>query len=345
MLSLLDYQIIGALAYSAQFRFPLTKDEVFNRLLSSDQALLIQQNYVGDLGSLQTSKKQPPITKEDLNSRLNKLKSVGIIEEFGGYFYLSACLENREGLQNLIQLKKHKKLEAEKLKKQAWRLKDFFRKQPQILAAGFTGALAVDNPELEPDLDLIMIVQKNRLWLTRLVVLLRALVLGKKRPFWGKNKKNKDHWCFNLWLEENKMCLPNHQRNIYSAYEAAQINWFYDPYNYRAKFYQQNQWLEKYLAHFSIKKIDDTLDAAVDGEFVENSNKGGLLSFCATLLNKLIFLIWRTYLCHRNKIPLINLTLGQAFLHDDASYKQLLDRWHKQLNLVFVKLKQTSAQA
>jgi hypothetical protein len=339
MLSLLDYQIIGTLAYSAQFKFPLTKDEIFNRLLSSDQALLVKRNYMVDLEVAETSKKVPPLIKKDLEFGLKKLKRIGVVEELGGSFYLSACLKNNEELQNLIQQKKHKKRKSKKLKKQAWRLKTFFRKQPQILAAGFTGALAVDNPELEPDLDLIMIVQKNRLWLTRSVVLLRALILGKKRPFWEKNKKDKDQWCFNLWLEEGAMCLPNHQRNTYSAYEAAQINWFYDPYNFRAKFYQQNQWLEKYLAHFPLKRANDAPDAVVDNEFMEKSNKGGLLDYCAALLNKLIFFTWKLYLCHRNKIPLINLSLSQAFLHDDASYKQLLDEWHKQLNLVFVKLK------
>lgn len=77
----------------------------------------------------------------------------------------------------------------------------FLKKIPWIRFAGISGSVSYLTAATDDDIDIFMVVKKNRLWITRGVVRVILTLTGRRRRY-GK-KDFKDKFCTNFYIEEN----------------------------------------------------------------------------------------------------------------------------------------------
>ena len=119
---------------------------------------------------------------------------------------------------------------------------------PWIKLIGVTGALAMNNAEENDDVDLLIVTIANRLWLTRLLVVMIIEISGRRRR--PGDRQVKDKICLNMFLDENHLKVPLKEQDLYSAHEVCQLKPLEDKNNTYQKFINQNQWVKKYLPNW-----------------------------------------------------------------------------------------------
>jgi hypothetical protein len=122
-------------------------------------------------------------------------------------------------------------------------------KIPWIKMIGITGSLAAYNGEKKADTDILVVVNKNRMWLTRGFLILMLIILGKYPNIRTKKLKI----CPNIYLDEDKMEWVKEKHNIYSAHEVLMMRPYYEKDNTYFKFLKQNEWAFKYFKNYQIE--------------------------------------------------------------------------------------------
>lgn len=115
---------------------------------------------------------------------------------------------------------------------------------PTISFLGISGGLAMENATEDDDIDLFILTQTDTVWVTRLLVTVILLILGKKRP--RKVVHAKDMVCPNMFLDAHAFLLNKEQQNLYTAHEIIQVKPLDEKGAY-TKFLKANKWVEKYL--------------------------------------------------------------------------------------------------
>lgn len=313
MICVTDLQIIGTLSYSYQFNDPLSLAEIRKRLIHKD--------YLPATLTLETN-------DQPLEKRIKYLEKSGLVIHRDGYYFLPQDVQSKnqkKEVNKVISLKKQRFLSSVIIRRDIKKLLSLSIKIPWIKAIGITGSVAVDSASDNDDLDFIVITTQNRLWLSRAILLVFSLIIGKKIAFWRLffHKGLKDKWCFNLWLEVENLQLPSSKQNFFSAFESTQIDWVYDADGFEQEYFRQNSWIKKYFHSLSWCK---------DSIFTQDMKSIFEHSALLNWLNRIVFLSEAKYLAKKNAIPNSNLTAHQAWLHDDSSYYQYLDSWHKIYN-------------
>jgi hypothetical protein len=113
----------------------------------------------------------------------------------------------------------------------------------------------VQNAEAKDDVDLMIIVQTDRLWLVRPVLVLFSFLCGKRRSW---NHEEYNSWCLNLWLEEHSLAVHPDKRSIYTAYEVCQAQWVLDRNQAKSKFLQANEWVRPLLPNYYFDIVQHT---------------------------------------------------------------------------------------
>lgn len=350
-MSSISIRLLAVLAYSAQFEYPLSLEEIKLRLIAIDAAerfyqllLLLADTQTTELKNLQpqspifskidyhplivhSSDLQDLMTQKlSLEECLIELAKLGLVEHENDYWLLAAVVKNFAEKNGAAQLAKRRHKRAQRslaLIEELKPLIQFAQSCRWVKAIGVTGSAAVKNAAGDADADLMIVTQSNRLWLTRWLLLAWVLLHGKKCWPW---QNGQDEWCLNLFLEEDSLLLPNSKQGIYFAYEACQIDWIYDEHDFKTKFYVENAWVADYLPqwHTRLTKIQAGLD--LDGDVMgsglarkkhQNQEKKWFfgLSSWMNWLNLLAFKLQTKHLHRKNQIPLYNLKLKQAFLH------------------------------
>lgn len=184
-------QILLTIAYSHIFSQPLTTEEVGRRLIYSHG-----------------KKKVVPLSK--IESALSELKQKKLLYQNGEYWQLAVSDKNLAELR-----KKRRRITALKIK-DIQPFLDFCQKIPWIRGVALTGSVSVDNASYTDDVDVMLVIQPERLWLVRPVLAFFSFLKGKRRSW---NHEESNSWCLNLWLEEDQLHLPPKQRSVYTAYE------------------------------------------------------------------------------------------------------------------------------
>lgn len=246
----LDRAIFFTLAYSDYFNFSLTEAEINDRL----PKVWDWQFFTGQ--KLSSSELKIDRDKTEIKTSLDKLlkaKKIKKLEIDGHKYYF---LNNR---QKLVELKIARKKIAKKREEAIEDFLNLVRFLPSIKAVILTGSSAVNNAEINDDLDFCLITRKNTLWITRFILIFMAKVLGKRPQIDAQSKSDsKQAWCFNLWLDESSLRIINRNFSIYQAYEVKQMRWLIVNKNLKALFLFKNkqlsELLELNLNKMSVKK-------------------------------------------------------------------------------------------
>lgn len=116
-------------------------------------------------------------------------------------------------------------------------------KIPTVKFVGVTGSLAMLNAKKESDIDLMLIVSPNTLWITRLLTLF-TLLLFHFRVRRSGDTNERDKLCLNLWLDESDLIWQ--ERNEFTAHEIAQIIPLVNKQSVYKAFLWKNKWVLDY---------------------------------------------------------------------------------------------------
>ncbi|MBP7768361.1 nucleotidyltransferase domain-containing protein [Candidatus Woesebacteria bacterium] len=218
-MQLLEQEILLTFCYCAQFSFPLTKNEVFLRRISLN----------GKVHS-----------RHSVFSAIETLVTAGYLYQSGQFLQLSTEQESfsSRAKKASSSVEKYKELRPLLL---------LARYIPAIAGIAITGSAAMKNASEDDDIDIMIVTEKNRLWLVRPLVIFFAFLYGKRRT-WQKEEKNS--WCFNLWLERDSLGQEPSTYSLYVAYEVCQTDWLLSRGACMQQFFTTNSWVRHYLPEY-----------------------------------------------------------------------------------------------
>ncbi|MGB9706679.1 MAG: hypothetical protein ACPLXP_01200 [Microgenomates group bacterium] len=210
--------ILKTLAYADVFDYPLTIKELYRFLIIKRP--LSFSSFREVLRRIQANEKR--------------------IEVKGKYFFL-------RGRGKIVNIRKKRERWSQKKIKIARRVTKWLRLIPTVKMVAVTGALAMKNSDKNDDIDLLIVTAKNRLWLTRiLVVFLVELVARRRRP---KDVDVRDKICLNMFLDEKHLAVPKNEQDLFTAHEVVQLKPLWDKDNTYQKFLRANLWVKRFLAN------------------------------------------------------------------------------------------------
>ncbi len=214
-------EVLHTLAYSDVFDFPLTRRELWYFL-----------------------KSKRIIKNAEFTSMLYNLSPH--ISSYKRYY----CLKNREEIiQRRISLKR---VNAEKISS-AKKIAFYLSLIPTVQFIGLSGSLAAKNAEKKDDIDFFIIVSKNSLWISRLLLLVLLQLIGKRRN--KHSAKEEDLVCINMILEENMLTFPSNRQDMYTAHEFAQLRVLIDKKNIYDELFIANRWVADFMPNLRGKII------------------------------------------------------------------------------------------
>jgi hypothetical protein len=295
----LETSIIETIAYTAQFGYPLTQAQIWQRLTVS-------------------------ANKKSFKQALAKVISQGKVEvqrtENGKtYYFLTSASE-------LVNLRQQKEIFSQAKWREVAQSVRLLSWVPGLRAIFITGSLAMNNVHLDDDIDFLIVTRIGRLWLARVLVTAVALLVGKRRSWHGEEQNS---WCFNLWLEEDHLAVNATRQGVYQAYEVIQAVPVWGNWQTIQRFYKENIWLKAYLPNWSFLSYRQV--------WVRASKRLGNIAIIRVAparprpfpaldqLNLLAYRFQRWYMRPHQTIERVG--LGFAFFHPRDTQTQILENW------------------
>ncbi len=290
--------VLKTLVYADLFNWPLTKKEIFQKLHTPNKISL-------------------PLVK----GSIKRLVANGLIHRHLRYYFLSS--NDKSIAQNRI----NRVLSAKnKINQARLRLPILFH-CPWISGIYITGSAAVLNTQKQDDIDFLVITQPNRLWLTRLWIIMIAEFLKKRRRPREQQFANK--WCFNLFLERKHLSIPSSKQNLFTASELIQVKPVFLRQQTHQEFIQANLWFAKYFGNYTYRDWKSNNN---------NSNRPHFLNLFHKIADQLNYYAYLfQYYIMRHKITTEYISLHSAFFHPGTKDRQLLALFNarkKSMNLI-----------
>lgn len=178
------------------------------------------------------------------------------------------------------------------------------REFPDILMVGITGSVAAEYPKDNEDIDLMIISKENSLWINRLGVKIWAKIMRIPQRSYG-DKEQKNDFCFNLWLEEDSLKLPNKRQNLKNAMDLILMKPVVNKNQIYERFIKENGWAKKYVAT-GYNRIVSNFRFQISNEKLKDFG-------IKRLINQIVF--WLQYLYMRKKLTEETVGLRRAFFH------------------------------
>ena len=213
----LKKSIIRTLAYYDIFSYPLTADEIYYSL---------DENHT---------------TPEEVKKELESLHSNQLIQ-FKGKFYLlnndDSYIRRREAGNEL----------AVKRLKTARRVSGFISRFPFIRGILLSGSISKGFMEEDSDIDYFVITHPNRVWFSRLMLMLfkKIFLLNSKRIF-----------CINYFVDSENMEIQ--EKNIFTATELVTLLPTFGRDIYE-ELYKKNTWVKQFFPNYPKRDIREVLD-------------------------------------------------------------------------------------
>lgn len=228
MFSNLELRVIATLAYSNQFEFPLTSRETYVRLIAGD--VIAQEGWVGYAD-------RQGVTQQVVETALQHLARLNIVVSNGEYWALF-------GLHKSFGTRVSRARQTQQKAAAIDELIAATQSISWIQGIAITGSVAVQNAISADDIDVLLICQPKRLWLVRLLLLVRAWQSGR-RVIPHHQKGN--GWCFNLWLESDNLVVPKSKQSLYEAFEVIQARFVYARSGIVHEWLRQNSWVAQFI--------------------------------------------------------------------------------------------------
>lgn len=159
-----------------------------------------------------------------------------------------------KGREEIVKIRKERERIAQnKIKKAKKVCKWLLFINPFVKGIAICNDLGYFNAPEESDIDLFIIAQKNRIWMTRFFLILPLKLFGLRPTL--KNKKDKI--CVHFFITEDNLNLENILLkekggipDIHFIYWLTQFLPLYGDDNIWQKFYEANSWLKKFLPNF-----------------------------------------------------------------------------------------------
>ncbi len=235
-LSALQRAILKTFAYRNVFSYPITFYQAFCFL--NFEALPEQDK---------------PKTFEDFKDAFVSLVKNKKILFRDNFFYT-------DKIDVLLRLEREKR--SLDLTASAQKVANFLGLFPFIQLICLTGAVAAGNSPKEDDIDILIVAKKERLWLTRFVVVL-ALKLAR---IYRTDRHEAGKICPNIFIEDSSLEWVGN-RNIYTAHEIAMMKPLFDRGHFYLQFLSQNAWVTNYLGNLVFEAVQTPIQKANHGFF------------------------------------------------------------------------------
>ncbi len=232
MESSFHHSVISTLAYFDLADYPLTKEELFSFLWQPSA-----------------------ISYSDF---LNNINSLNLNSKFGYYFL--------PGREEIVEVRRRKLLISEEKLKIARRAAKIIRSVPYLRAVFVCNTTGSEQANKDSDIDFFIITEKNRIWITRLLVTFLLTVFGLRRA--GKRVKNKI--CLSFYVTTGSLDLAKWRvadDDVHFAYWLNQMIPLFDPENYYAKFLEINLWTKTYLPNLDSARASSYLPKVFESRF------------------------------------------------------------------------------
>ena len=205
--SSLGKSIIKTLAYYDIFNYPLTAEEIYYNLGTNH------------------------VTSMDVANEIEKLFDSGLIYKKNNFYLLT---NNDKYISRRIDGNKL----AEKKMNSAYRMTNFISKFPYVRAILLSGSISKGYMEKDSDVDYFIITHPNRLWVTRLLLMLfkKIFLLNSRKVF-----------CINYFVDAETLEIE--EKNIFTATELATLIPTYGTELYDA-LYTKNIWIREFYPNF-----------------------------------------------------------------------------------------------
>jgi len=277
-----DRAIKRTLAYSAVFQYPVSTFQLYTFLITKNK-----------------------FDYDFFSSSLRRLVKKKHIKAKGGKYYLP-------GIRPVSWNLRYKY--SKDLMKEARVSVKLLSLIPWLKMVAVTGAVASYNAIKDDDVDVFIVSEKNRLWITRFFVFLILKSVGKYAQKGEDNRK----FCCNLFADESGMKWGKDKQNMYVAREMLSMQPLLDRDRTYYKFIQANSWSLKhfnnYKMEFPKKYSDRNLGKSRLVNLLENSLRKFQLNY---MKNKKTNEITTKHFIHFNK-------------HDHA--KEILSEYKKKLS-------------
>lgn len=301
--------IFATLAYTDQFDFPLTSDEIFQRMVNSSGA------------------PDAELEKSQFEFELKKIVKKMTIGEQDGFFFLPHR-------NKIIGIRQRRDRVASQKYWEVGRFVNQVKFIPFVQAIFVTGSLAMRNSTEHQDIDFMIVTQKGTLWLCRPLVMLIAGINGKRRHFQGKEDRK---WCLNLWIDTSAMQIPAERRSVYVAYEVIQAKPVFERNNTVELFYKQNRWIKEYLPNWSSLSVKKTKGKKKKGRGGVGTGIGQVISATWAPLfsaaNFAAYFLQKTYMQKHRTSERIGVNF--AFFHPRNTEQMIFTGWKKSFSATF----------
>lgn len=203
--------IYNTLSYSAVFNYPLSFHQLCTYLICGEK-----------------------IKTSELKTELSKLVKEKIVR-FGSNRYYLSYIKPTNWYE---KAKNTKKLLAEN--NYIFKILGLV---PWIKLLGITGTVAAYNASKSDDIDVFIITQNGRVWVTRFFVVLILKVLGKYRT----DAAPKGKICPNIFIDESNIVWNEKAQNLYVAHEILKMIPVINKNDMYFKFIRKNKWVFKHL--------------------------------------------------------------------------------------------------
>lgn len=224
----MEKAILKTLAYYDIFGFPLKAWEVHKWLIGKSASLK------------QVEKKLKKLNQESRMSKARHLLTQKVKNQGDYYFLTKTKGLVRRRMKNEEISRRHLRT----AKTVAW----LFKGIPWVKLVGVSGSLAMMGSRKKDDIDLFIITGKNRIWITRLLLIFLTSLAGIRRKRREKILSAAGKICINLILESDN--LAQMKKNIYLAHEILQMHVLWQRDDIYSKFLHDNEWAFKYLPNW-----------------------------------------------------------------------------------------------
>lgn len=150
------------------------------------------------------------------------------------------------GREQAVFERKVRNVRVDRQMRKAVLLAKILRFIPYVRMLALVSSISTGNVKEDSDIDLFIVTQKNRIWLTRLLVV-GVLKILRKRP---TAQRKKDMFCASFFVSEDALNIESgsfgHDDISYQYYVASIVP-LYETHKTYEKFLEANRWLSAYL--------------------------------------------------------------------------------------------------